>query len=68
MHIGNRIRQKLKEQGRSVTWFARQICCTRTNVYKIFGKSSIDTDMLERIGRVLGHNFFEDISRNFDDR
>ncbi|MCD8288915.1 MAG: helix-turn-helix domain-containing protein [Prevotella sp.] len=66
MHIGNCIRQNLRESGRTVTWFARQICCTRTNAYKIFRKESINTDMLERICRVLGHNFFEDISNELN--
>jgi len=62
MHIGNCIREKLREDGRSVSWFARQICCTRSNVYKIFNKSSIDTELLERIGKVLRYNFFEIIA------
>ncbi|MCD8302008.1 MAG: hypothetical protein LUC44_03205 [Prevotellaceae bacterium] len=64
MHIGNCIRKKLKEGGHSVSWFALQICCTRTHCYKIFRKESIDTELLERICRVLNHNFFEDISNN----
>lgn len=68
MHIGNYIKEKLKEDGRSVTWFAEQICCTRTHVYKIFNKSSIDTEILERISRVLDYNFFEEISRDFNKR
>ncbi len=64
MHIGKRIREKLREDGRSVTWFAMKICCTRTNAYKLFNKSNIDTDMLERISRILEHDFFEEISRD----
>lgn len=66
MHIGNCIREKLMESGHSVTWFASKICCTRTHVYKIFQKSNIDTELLERICRVLDYNFFEDISNNLD--
>ena len=63
MHIGNCIREKLREDGRSVSWFAEKICCTRTHVYKIFKKESIDTALLERISRVLSHDFFEDMSK-----
>lgn len=62
MHIGECIRKRLKEKGLSVTWFAEQICCTRSHVYKIFSKSSIDTDQLEHICRVLNHDFFKDYS------
>ena len=64
MHIGKHIQEKLKEKRYSVTWFAAQICCTRTHVYKIFQKSSIDTELLERICIILEYNFFEDISQS----
>lgn len=60
MHIGKVIHQELKLQGRTVTWFAKQICCDRTNVYNIFHKSSIDTSLLIRISKLLNHNFFDD--------
>lgn len=62
IHVGQLIEQKLHDQGRSVTWFATQLCCTRPNVYKIFGKESIDTYLLWRISCILGYNFFHDIS------
>lgn len=68
MHIGRNIRKKLKEDGHSVTWFAEQICCTRTHVYKIFNRSSIDTEVLIRICQVLNHDFFEDMSKEFNER
>ena len=35
---GQLIERTLHEQGRTVTWFATQLCCTRPNVYKIFEK------------------------------
>lgn len=62
IHVGRLIERKLHDQGRSVTWFAMQLCCTRPNVYKIFGKESIDTCLLWRISRILGHDFFHDLS------
>lgn len=36
IHIGSLIEKKLREQGRTVTWFAAALHCDRTNVYKIF--------------------------------
>ncbi len=66
MHIGSRIKQKLKEDGRSVTWFASRICCTRTHVYKIFEKDSIDTSLLKRICLELNHDFFAEMSEELD--
>lgn len=62
VHIGRLIEHKLHDQGRTVTWFATQLCCTRPNVYKIFNKESIDTHLLWRISCILGHNFFQDLS------
>jgi len=62
IHIGQLIEHTLHEQGRTVTWFATQLCCTRPNVYKIFGKESIDTCLLWRISRILSHDFFHDLS------
>lgn len=59
VHIGKIIEHVLREQGRSVSWFARQIYCERTNVYSIFQRSSIDTELLLRISRVLSYDFFE---------
>ncbi len=58
------IRDELRRQERSVAWFARKICCSRTHAYKIFEKDNIDILLLSRISRVLGHNFFDDLSRS----
>lgn len=60
VHIGSLIEQELRRQERSVTWFAKKLYCDRTNVYKIFKKQSIDTQLLEQISIILQHNFFED--------
>lgn len=64
VHIGQIIEQKLRDQGRTVTWFARRLCCTRSNVYKIFSKESIDTALLWRISAVLEYDFFHELSDN----
>lgn len=58
IHIGQLIQSELRRQGRGVTWFATQICCERTNVYTIFKRKSIDTELLLRISQVLNHDFF----------
>ncbi len=53
LHLGTLIKQKVKEKGLSVTEFARRIHCTRRNVYEIFKKNSLDTDLIKRISTVL---------------
>lgn len=40
--------------------------CDRTNVYKIFQKSSIDSSMLYRISCILGYDFFTEYTQSFD--
>jgi hypothetical protein len=58
MFIGEMIEQELKRQERSVTWFADKLMCERSNVYDIFKRKSIDTELLARISTVLNTNFF----------
>lgn len=53
MHIGKLIEEELHQQERSITWFARKMYCDRTNVYKIFKRKSIDTELLMRISFIL---------------
>lgn len=63
MHIGQRIHDVLEEQGRIVVWFAGELSCHRTNIYKIFSKNYIDTQDLMRISKILNHDFFQEYSR-----
>ena len=58
LHIGSVIRETMKEQGRSASWLAKQLHCTRENVYRIYAREWIQTDMLLRISLVLEVNFF----------
>lgn len=58
IHIGKLIEAELHRQEHSVTWLARKLYCDRTNVYNIFKRTSIDTELLYRISIILKHNFF----------
>lgn len=59
IHIGKAIKAKMQDQGRSVKWIAEKLCYERTNVYSIFRRKSIDTDLLYRISVILEYDFFE---------
>ena len=48
MHIGRLIKQQLEAQDKTVSWLAHELAYCRTNIYKIFDKKSIDTDLLEK--------------------
>lgn len=66
IHIGQIIEAELHRQERSVTWFANKLYCDRTNVYKIFKRGSIDSDLLLRISNILNHNFFNYYLKELD--
>lgn len=61
IHIGALIARELNKQNRTAAWLAQEICCDRTNIYKILKKSSIDTKLLCRIAVALNYNFFADL-------
>ncbi len=60
--LGALIEAELRRQEHSVSWLARHLSCDRRNVYRIFQKESLDTSLLLRISRILGHDFFADLS------
>ncbi len=62
MHIGQIILAELRRQRRTAAWLANEICVTRTHIYKIFDKESIDTALLWRISRALRCDFFSEFS------
>lgn len=64
-HLGHRIRTVFESNQMSVSEFARQIHCERTNVYTIFNRRTIDTDLLARICKVLEYNFFGDVMKEY---
>ena len=64
IHIGKQIRQKMEEHQKTVVWLAEQLSCSRTNVYKIFDKYSLDTEMLARISTIIEFDFFSLYSKD----
>ena len=63
--IGELIHDRLKEQGRTVKEFAEAIGYQRSNAYRIFNQTSIDTKLLMQISVFLKHDFFADYSIEF---
>lgn len=57
--IGEIIKERLEAENINVTKFATLIERERTNVYNIFKRESIDTDLLKKIGQVLNYDFFQ---------
>ncbi|MBQ3364038.1 MAG: XRE family transcriptional regulator [Muribaculaceae bacterium] len=58
VNIGKEIQNELLRQGHSVQWLSQQLGCNRTNIYNIFMRDSIATDLLMRISIALNKDFF----------
>ncbi|MBO5455174.1 MAG: hypothetical protein J6A20_01515 [Muribaculaceae bacterium] len=66
IRLGDLIEAEVRKQQYQIKDFADKINTTRDNLYKIFGRSSLDTDLLKRISLALGHNYFRDIADDMD--
>ncbi len=66
--IGLLIKDELEHQERTVSWFARKLSCDRSNVYRLFQKRSIETDLLIRISLILNRDFFSEISETIKEK
>jgi transcriptional regulator with XRE-family HTH domain len=62
MHIGNRIKEVMKEKHMSAIAIAKIINCERTNIYNIFERESISSGLLVKFCHILKHDFFKDLS------
>lgn len=58
INIGKEIHEELVRQGRSVAWLSRQLGTSRMACYRIFNSYSIDSRVLQRISKLLNHDFF----------
>lgn len=66
--IGILIKEELERQERSISWFARKLSCDCSNVYRLFQKESVDTNLLARISMLLGRDFFSDLSESIKEK
>lgn len=57
--IGRLIEDELRRQERTVAWLSRKIHCDRRNIYDIFKRDDIDTNLLMRISIALEVNLFK---------
>ena len=52
IHIGDMIKDELRRQGRTITWLSTQVNCTMENLYKVFRRPWIYTDLLLKYRRL----------------
>lgn len=66
VNIGKEIHNEMVRQGRSVLWLSQQLGCNRTNIYNIFMRDSIGTDLLMKISISLERDFFALYTQQFN--
>ena len=61
VHAGEKVKKYFEASGMSVSEFARRLNCHRQNVYDIFRRQNIDLSLLQRISKVLEHDFVTEL-------
>ena len=61
-NIGQEILKEVKAKYPSVTAFAKDLCKSSSATYEIFGKTSLDTDLLLKVSQLLDRDFFREFS------
>ena len=60
-HAGERVKEVFDASGLSVSEFAQRLNCHRQNVYDIFKRYDIELSLLQRISKVLEHDFVTEL-------
>jgi hypothetical protein len=66
IHIGKKIKEEVYWQSMPIITFAKKINRSRNVVYDIFERESVDTDLLNKIGKILNCDFFSMYSAQKD--
>ena len=61
-NIGQEILKEVKAKYPSVTAIAKDLCKSSSATYEIFGKTSLDTDLLLKVSKLLDRDFFREFS------
>ena len=68
INIGERIKEELDHQERTISWLARKLNRNRAAIYRLLRKNSIDTQLLLQISLLLGLDFFKALSQEVSDK
>jgi len=59
LNMGKLIKEELKRQDQTIAWLARKISSDRSNFHKLLNKYDISHDKLQKISKILKHDFFK---------
>ena len=57
-HIGELIKQRLKDDDRSISWLSRKLGCDCSNLHKTLDQKDMYADLLYKISDVMDTDFF----------
>ncbi len=63
--IGQEIKRVVKLRGLTVEELATALNVSKPNIFDIYRRETIDTGLLERLCKVLNHNFFQSFSERY---
>lgn len=58
LHIGEKIREKARERRIGPSELGRMINTSKQNIYSIFKRKTVDTDLLHKLSEALQFDFF----------
>jgi predicted transcriptional regulator len=64
VHLGKLIKERMEEHKMSVADFAKKLDRSRENIYNLFEREHFNTELLEKIGRILEYDFFRHLVTN----
>lgn len=59
LHIGEKIRDKAAEKRIGPSELGRMINTSKQNIYSIYRRKTIDTELLVKLGKALSFDFFQ---------
>ena len=63
--IGQEIKRVVKLRGLTVEELATALNVSKPNIFDIYRRETIDTGLLERLCKVINHNFFQSFSERY---
>ena len=61
IHIGSIIKAKVEERGFTEVKLSKLLHCHLSNIYNVYSRENINTDLLWRLSIILDYNFFTEI-------
>ncbi|MBR1785175.1 MAG: hypothetical protein IJ760_07040 [Bacteroidales bacterium] len=61
--FGAMIGEELRRRGLPVAWFAEQMACDRSNMYRLLRRADLDSGFITRASLLLGKDFYAEASK-----